>query len=71
MTTTTRFDEIAQRSRRSRVRDAAFALFLAAMATLSVTSVRAATLTASAAPSQTVQAAGMTAAGSVCDVVIC
>ena len=70
MTTTTRFDEIALRSRRSRVRDAAFALFLAAVATLSITSVRAATLTAQT-PSQSVQAAGMTAANSICDVVIC
>lgn len=72
MTTTTRLDEIALRSRQSRVRDIAFALLVAATAALSVTSVRAATLSAQSAPSATVQSTGLTAAAnSVCDVVIC
>jgi hypothetical protein len=69
MYTTTRFDEIAMRSRRSRVRDAAFALFIAAMAAFSVTSVRAATLTAQTPAPAT--ATAISAASSVCDVVIC
>jgi hypothetical protein len=70
MYTTTRFDEIALRSRRSRVRDAAFALFIAAMAAFSVTSVRAATLTAQTPVAATAPAA-ISAADAVCDAVIC
>ena len=71
MTTTTRFDEIALRSRRNRVRDFAFVALLSAFAAFSVTSVRAATKTAQSAPSHTIQTADMATAGSVCDSVIC
>ena len=70
MSTTARFDDIALRSRRSRVRDAAFALFIAAMAAFSVTSVRDATLTAQA-PAPVASPAVIATAGSACSVVIC
>jgi len=66
MITTTRFDEIAIRSRRSRVRDAAFALLVAGMVAMGISSVRAATQTAETAHTPTVQTATI-AANSVCD----
>jgi hypothetical protein len=70
MSTTTRFDDIALRSRHSRVRDVAFGLFIAAMAAFSVTSVRDATLTAQT-PAPVASPAVIAAVGSACDVVIC
>jgi hypothetical protein len=70
MSTNTGFDDIALRSRRSRVRDAAFALFIAALAAFSVTSVRDATLTAQT-PAPVASPAVIASVGSACDVVIC
>jgi len=73
MTTTTRFDEIASRARRSRVRDAAFALLMAGLFALGFSSVRAATITAQAGPAlQSAQTqAGVAVTPTVCDHTVC
>ena len=72
MTTTTRFDEIASRARRSRVRDAAFAVVMAGLIVLGITSVRAATTTDEAGLVQPAAAhTAVAATPTVCDLTVC
>ena len=71
MTAPTRFDEIASRARRSRVRDAAFALFMAGLLALGIGSVRE-TIVAQAGPAvQTASQTGVATTPTVCDLTVC
>ena len=71
MSTNTRYEEIAERTRVRRMRDTAFALLLAAVAAFSLTTIGTAaahtrTVSAPSAPSLSVQYAG----GGTCDLAI-
>jgi len=72
MTAPTRFDEIASRARRSRVRDAAFALFMAGLLALGIGSLRETTLTAQPGSAvRTASQTGVAATPTVCDLTVC